>query len=73
MTKIRERRLQMGLTITDVAKRVECSRPNMSRIDSGKSMPTAEMAVKLEYAIFLPRWIMRPDIFVVDYVEGGRE
>lgn len=62
---IKSYRLTKGLTITAVADLCKVSRPHLSRMEHGKATPTAELAVRLERAIDLPRWRTREDLYIV--------
>jgi len=62
---IKQRRLELGLSITELAERLNISRPQASRLENGKSGITAEMAVKIEEAIGVSRAVLRPDLFII--------
>ena len=62
---IKQRRLELGLSITELAEKLSISRPQASRLENGKSGITAEMAVKIEEAIGVSRAVLRPDLFII--------
>lgn len=55
---IRERRLELGLTQTDVAQRAGLRQPDVSRLESGGGTPTIGMLERLAYALEL-RFVAR--------------
>ncbi|WP_327150268.1 helix-turn-helix domain-containing protein [Nocardia sp. NBC_01329] len=57
-TTIRERRLELGLTQTEVAERAGLHQPDVSRLESGGGTPTIGMLERLAYALEL-RFVAR--------------
>lgn len=55
---IRERRLELGLTQSDVAERAGLRQPDVSRLESGGGTPTIGMLERLAYALEL-RFVAR--------------
>lgn len=44
---IRRKRMSLGMTQTDLAKKAEISRPYLSEIEKGKSDPTVTIATRI--------------------------
>lgn len=44
---IRKKRMSMGMTQTELAKRIELSRPYLSEVEKGKRIPSTEIAIKI--------------------------
>jgi ribosome-binding protein aMBF1 (putative translation factor) len=55
---IRERRLELGLTQTEVARRADLRQPEISRLESGGGTPTIGMLERLAQALEL-RFVAR--------------
>lgn len=52
--RLRELRKRKGLTITELARRGEMERPNLSRIEHGKHRPSLETLERLSEALGVP-------------------
>ena len=69
ITIAKAKRLELGLTITDVADLIEWQSPNISRIERGLQKPSPERAAQLakvlgvdEIVFFYPeRYMVEPD------------
>ncbi|NNH73945.1 helix-turn-helix transcriptional regulator [Nocardia uniformis] len=57
---IRERRLELGLTQTQLAQRAGLRQPEVSRLESGGGTPTIGMLERLAHALEL-RFVARVD------------
>lgn len=47
MSKLREKRIEKGLTLMQVAKQVRTNVGNLSRIERGQQFPSPPLAVRL--------------------------
>ena len=52
-SKIKVARLERGLTQTDLAKRVQCSRNHIASIETGVHMPSMRLWLRLKSALNL--------------------
>jgi DNA-binding XRE family transcriptional regulator len=52
--RLRELRKRKGLTVTELARRAEMKRPNLSRIEHGKHRPSLETLERLSEALGVP-------------------
>lgn len=52
--RLREFRKRKGLTVTELARRAEMKRPNLSRIEHGKHRPSLETLERLSEALGVP-------------------
>jgi len=50
MSKLREKRIEKGLTLTQVARQVRTDVGNLSRIERGQQFPSPPLAVRLSRA-----------------------
>ena len=59
----------MNLTTAALGKLLGVSRPHISRLEHSHTRATAELAVLMEIKMGLPRWKIRPDLFVIGMEE----
>ena len=56
---LRERRNEMGLSLTDLARMVEISKSQLSMIEGGQRLPTDDQFESLSHALEIPSDVLR--------------